>query len=120
VGHYGQRVDAATPGKGSAFVIHYNPAATGKDEISVGDDKVVPAIKNADGTTGRPGEIGMIHEFVHGDHINHGTYDPTQTRARDPDSAQRGQMTKEEINTRNKESMIRKERNVVERESVSN
>jgi hypothetical protein len=76
----------------------------------------IPAIQNADGTTGRPAYIGLGHELIHTDHANNGKVaSTTPTNALDPDSKQRGVLSQEEINTRKEDSQIRKEQKVPER-----
>lgn len=91
-------------GPGTGSTIEYNPTATGS------------GIVNADGTTGRPASIGLGHELGHAERNNDGSrvmaVDPNKT---DPDTGQKGTLTKNEILIRQKDSQIRKEQGVVER-----
>jgi hypothetical protein len=103
---------------GSGVTIEYNPNNTGASPVSV-PGGVVPAIQNADGTTGRLAVIGLGHELIHTDHANSGKVaSTTPTTARDPDSGQRGVLSQEELNTRPQDSQIRKEQGVPQRAPV--
>ncbi len=99
--------DAQTPGKGTSSTISYNPNTT-----ESGPDGIV----NADGSTGRPPEIGLGHELFHAQDMKDGTYDATiDPNKTDPDSKQKGVLDKEEISVRKKDSELREEQGVVER-----
>jgi RHS repeat-associated protein len=94
----------ASNGTGTGSTVEYNPNGTGS------------AIVNADGTTGRPPQVGLAHELVHTESNAAGTTnftkDPSKT---DPDTGKKGTLTKDEINTRKVDSQIRKEQHTVER-----
>ncbi|HFG0578759.1 TPA: RHS repeat-associated core domain-containing protein, partial [Flavobacterium psychrophilum] len=102
----GTKADATATGNGpgTGSSIDYNPSATGS------------SIVNADGTTGRPAEIGLAHELGHAERNNDGnrnmSIDATKT---DPDTGTKGVLTKNEILIRQKDSEIRKEQGVPER-----
>ncbi len=95
---------AASNGTGANTTIEYDPTNKGS------------TIVNADGTTGRPAKIGLGHELAHAKSNAEGktdfTFDPKKT---DPDTGQKGVLTKDELNTRKIDSKIRKENGVVER-----
>lgn len=92
------------PGLGTGSEIKYNPNSKGED------------IVNADGTTGRPAEIGLGHELGHAKNNKDGTRDThLDTEKTDPDTGEKGVLTKEEINVRQIDSQIREEQGVVPR-----
>ena len=91
-------------GPGADSTVEYNPNSTGS------------GIVNADGTKGRPAEIGLGHELGHAqDNINGASDDKINTTAKDPDSGKTGVLTNNEISVRKTDSAIRKEQGVVER-----
>ena len=68
-------------------------------------------IINADGTTGRPSEIGLAHELIHAESMKLGNNKTSQKLPNviDPDTRSKGKMTKEELISRIRENLIRKE-----------
>jgi RHS repeat-associated protein len=100
----GTEVQNTSNGVGSGSTIEYNTNAAGE------------AIKNFDGTTGRPSFVGLGHELAHAKSnikgSNNRTRPPNKT---DPDSGERGRLSLEEIETRKIDSKIRKENGVKER-----
>ncbi|MBK8417105.1 MAG: hypothetical protein IPL22_22855 [Bacteroidetes bacterium] len=56
-------------------------------------------IVNADGTTGRPSEIGLAHELIHAESMMLGNNKTSQKLPNviDPDSKKPGKVTREEI-----------------------
>lgn len=92
------------PGPGTGSEIRYDPNELGTD------------IVNADGTTGRPAEIGLAHELGHGLENKRGVRDVSLDSTKtDPDTGIKGDLTKSEVSTRKLDSQIRKEQGVVER-----
>jgi len=91
-------------GLGADSKVEYNPNATGSD------------IVNADGTKGRPVEIGLGHELAHAESAANGTMDMSKdATVTDPDTKSQGRLTRDEISVRRTDSAIRKEQGVVER-----
>lgn len=85
-------------GVGTGSLIKYNPNESGND------------IKNYDGTTGRPAEIGLAHELLHGERNVDGTSDRTKDPLTiDPDTKLQGILEIEEIDVRKKDTEIRHE-----------
>jgi len=85
------------PGPGTGSEIRYDPNELGTD------------IVNADGTKGRPAEIGLAHELGYGLENIRGVRDvsPDVTKT-GPDTGTKGNLTKSEISTRKLDSQIRK------------
>ncbi|MBK7695350.1 MAG: thrombospondin type 3 repeat-containing protein [Saprospiraceae bacterium] len=77
-------------------------------------------IVNADGTTGRPSEIGLAHELIHAESMMLGNNKTSQKLPNviDPDSKKPGKVTREEIKTRIRENIIRKEQNIKARATI--
>jgi RHS repeat-associated protein len=73
-----------------------------------------PSVVNADGTTGRPAKIGLAHELIHADHNMRGQNTNNQTTTSvDPDGGGGTRtLTREELNTRRQENVIRAEQRV--------
>ncbi|MFZ6010247.1 MAG: RHS repeat-associated core domain-containing protein [Bacteroidota bacterium] len=95
---------AAEDGTGTGSTIQYNPSNTGSD------------IKNADGTTGRPPQVGLAHEGFHAKSNAEGTTDFNKNNGKtNPDTGSVGQLTNDEVKTRKAENEIRKEQNVAPR-----
>ena len=91
---------ASTPGKGSGTKIGFNP----NDKTGGYDVK---------GNAARPPEVGLAHELIHSGHANSGTIDNAKMpNATDPDTGKKGELDKEEVNTRKEENIIRKEQGV--------
>ena len=91
-------------GKGTDSTVEYNPTNAGTGVV------------NADGTTGRPPEIGLGHELAHAEHNKNGTRDPAiDTTKTDPDSGRTGVLSNNEVTVRKTDSELRKEQGVVER-----
>ncbi|WP_256484440.1 M91 family zinc metallopeptidase [Mucilaginibacter flavidus] len=91
-------------GPGTGSTVEYNPDGKGS------------TIVNADGSTGRPAQIGLAHELAHAERNKDGSRDMAIDQNKtDPDSGQKGVLTKNEILVRQKDSQIRKEQGVVER-----
>ncbi len=89
------------PGRGTGSEIRYNADSKGED------------IVNVDGTTGRPAEIGLGHELAHAKNNMNGTRDThIDTSKTDPDTGEKGVLSKEEINVRQTDNLIRGEQNV--------
>jgi len=94
-------------GPGADSTVKYNPNSTGS------------GIVNADGTEGRPAEIGLGHELAHAQDNKNGTSnDNINPTAKDPDSGRTGVLTNNEISVRKTDSAIRKEQGVVERKQL--
>ena len=72
---------------------------------------------NADGTTGRPANIGLAHELIHADHNMRGNnVNKVDTNVPDGDDRSgKRTLTQEEVNTRKQENMIRREQRVKSR-----
>ena len=102
---------ASNPDVGSDSYILYNPQATGENII------------NEDGSAGRPAQIGLAHELIHGKKNANGKNDQTKRPdVVDPDGgynlpgAKKDDiMPQVEIDTRIEENEIRKEQNVTPR-----
>ncbi len=91
-------------GTGTDSTVEYNPTNAGTGVV------------NADGTTGRPPEIGLGHELAHAEHNKNGTRDPAiDTTKTDPDSGRTGVLSNNEVSVRKTDSAIRKEQGVIER-----
>ena len=73
-------------------------------------------VANADGTTGRPSNIVLGHELIHADHNMRGNNDKSPTTSVDADGKGTGTLSREELNTRKQENVIRKEQNVKPRQ----
>ncbi|KJS06199.1 MAG: hypothetical protein VR77_06175 [Flavobacteriales bacterium BRH_c54] len=75
-------------------------------------------IKNSDGTTGRPIEIGLGHELIHADRIisnetiEDNDSNPDFYNTVDPDSGEKGVLYDEEIKVRELENVLREEQDV--------
>jgi RHS repeat-associated protein len=71
-------------------------------------------VVNADGTTGRPAKIGLAHELIHADHNMRGQNTNNQTTTSvDPDGGGGTRtLSREELNTRQQEAVIREEQKV--------
>ncbi len=77
-------------GIGADATIFYDPSETGS------------RIVNADGTKGRPAEIGLGHELGHSKNIIKGVLSFVKNlTATDPDTKQKGRLSNEEIGNRN-------------------
>lgn len=97
----------ATNGVGTGSRIVYNP-----------DDKGA-AVVNADGSKGRPAQVGLGHELAHTQINKDGKADLTiATNKTDPDSKKKGVLTNYEIQVRRIDSQIRREQKYVERMQV--
>ncbi|MGH2666324.1 M91 family zinc metallopeptidase [Flavobacterium sp.] len=82
------------------------------------------SVQNADGSYGRPAEIGLGHELIHADMNATGNTDSTPVKVIKPDIPNSvafpnaipqgavGTTTQEEINVRDRENKIRKEQGV--------
>jgi RHS repeat-associated protein len=91
------------PKIGSGSNIKYDPSDEGE------------FIKNIDGTTGRPSQIGLAHELLHGEQNIDGTHNGNMNHMiMDPDSQSPG-LSYEEIKVRESDSIIREEQNVTKR-----
>jgi hypothetical protein len=111
--------------QGNSTTPFYNPAGSldGSGRLSMGTDTTIeydpngnPQIANADGTYGRPPFIGLDHELGHAEYYGGGAVDYTYEKSVvDPDTGNKGGLTKEEIRNRVLDSKIRKEQKVVER-----
>ena len=100
---------AAIKGMGSGSNIDFNPNSSGFD------------IVNSDGSTGRMAEIGLAHELLHARKNKNGEHDEIKDENKiDPDTKQRGVLTKEEIQVRKEDSEIRKEQGQKERAQPHN
>jgi hypothetical protein len=73
-------------------------------------------VANADGSTGRPSNIGLGHELIHADHNMRGNNDKSPTTSVDADGKGTGTLSREELNTRKQENVLRKEQNVKPRQ----
>jgi RHS repeat-associated protein len=105
----------ATNGKGTNATVEFNPQNTYN-----GSDGTFP-IPNEDGTKGAPASIFLGHELIHGQSDVHGTADKTKpSGVTDPDTKQKGILTKDEIGARQQENKIRSENNVVKRDIPNN
>lgn len=96
-------VDAAD-GTGTGSTIGYNPNEKGS------------TIVNADGSTGRPPQVGLGHELEHAKVNSEGKRDKTIVPGKtDPDTGLKGTLDKNEIHVRKVDSQIRKEQKYKER-----
>ncbi|WP_062053200.1 RHS repeat-associated core domain-containing protein [Aquimarina longa] len=79
-------------------------------------------IKNEDGSTGRPTEIGLGHELLHADNMLSGNVDDGDAPEdiEDPDTRQEGVLSAEEISVRENENEIRSEQGVKQRKAPIN
>ncbi len=128
--------DVSNVGDGNST--HATNDATAKGEIAGGSGSVISfnpnnleqgsnGITNADGTTGRPSQVGLAHELGHALDNNNGTKvvvdydDPVSIKKGasiviDPDSGKRVYMEKDEIRVRTKiDNPIRKEQGAKQR-----
>ncbi|RPD42563.1 hypothetical protein EG028_05150 [Chitinophaga barathri] len=88
-------------GKGADAVVEYDPNAKGEN------------IQNEDGSTGRPGYIGLMHELIHVRNMFNGNVDTREAKnVKDPDHPELRDLTNEEIKVRTLENEIRKEHNI--------
>jgi len=93
-------MDAATGKKdgGSGSVVSFDPKDPGK------------GVANADGTTGRPAQVGLGHELGHAKDGVEGKVTNEKSIVRDPDSGARVYMTNDELKVRKKiDNPIRRE-----------
>jgi uncharacterized protein RhaS with RHS repeats len=89
---------------GTGSLINFNPNKKGDNVI------------NADGTTGRPAQIGLAHELIHAENNMAGRNDKTDTKKIAPEGRNSNQtLTKEEDSTRRKENVIRTEQKYKQR-----
>ncbi|WP_073584669.1 RHS repeat-associated core domain-containing protein [Flavobacterium cucumis] len=73
------------------------------------------SIQNEDGTYGRPPEIGLAHELIHADANAKGEVDKTPVSTTNPDIPGQGNAVlsdKDEVNSRDRENIIRDEQKV--------
>jgi len=73
------------------------------------------SIQNEDGTYGRPPEIGLAHELIHADANTKGEVDKTAVSTINPDIPGQGNTVvsdKDEVNSRDRENIIRDEQKV--------
>jgi Effector protein len=96
--------DKSQDGTGTGSLVTFN--INGKGE----------KVTNADGSTGRPSNIGLGHELIHADHNMRGNNDKSPTTSVDPDGKGTGTLTREELNTRRQENVIRREQKVKPRQ----
>ncbi|SHK78875.1 RHS repeat-associated core domain-containing protein [Chitinophaga jiangningensis] len=97
-------VGATNPDVGSGSSVKYNPDDTGEN------------IKNEDGSTGRPAQVGLAHELLHAERNVDGTHDKERAEGlMDPDSRMMNILPKEERGVRAKDSQIRREQGVLPR-----
>jgi RHS repeat-associated protein len=90
--------DAKTPGVGSGSSVKYNPDDAGE------------YIKNNDGTTGRPSQVGLAHELLHAERNADGTHNSNVAIGlMDPDSGLKNILSVEEREVRVMDSKIRDE-----------
>nr|WP_255369107.1 RHS repeat-associated core domain-containing protein [Flavobacterium sp. fv08] len=92
----------------------------GDTSVSFNPDAKGENISNADGTKGRPAEIGLAHELIHADENakTDGAYDKTPVAIINPDGAYPGnkvEVQQDEINVRERENKIREEQKVTPR-----
>jgi len=103
--------DDAQNHTGTGSVVEFNP-----DKTSATATKSEPAMVNADGSTGRPGFIGLGHELSHAQEDKNGTRDVSIAKGvTDPDTKQKDRLTNSEIQVRGKENEIRGENHIVKR-----
>ena len=85
------------------------------DPTNLSDGVTRPGIQNEDGTDGRPSEIGLGHELIHADFNAKGEVDKTPVDVINPDGYYRGRKVttdQDEVNSRTRENVIRKEQGV--------
>jgi RHS repeat-associated protein len=95
-----------------------NPNSSGaSSDISYNRNDPRNDIKNDDGTTGRPTQVGLGHELGHALDNARGQNDPSKPgNVTDPDSGRKGVLTKDEIKVRTQyDNPIRKEQGVPQR-----
>lgn len=79
------------------------------------------SVVNSDGTTGRLPKIGLAHELIHADHNMRGENKNNQTTTSvDPDGGGGARtLSREEVNTRQQENVIRREHPRVKQRSLN-
>ncbi|THD32008.1 MAG: hypothetical protein DI588_10430 [Flavobacterium johnsoniae] len=90
----------------------------GNTAIIFDPNKNGDTIANADGTTGRPAEIGLAHELIHADENSKakGDYDKTPVTIINPDGEKPGdkvEVQKDELIVRERENKIREEQGII-------
>ena len=102
--------DASQDGTGSGATVYYNPF-----NRNDGSDGRV-AVMNVDGTVGASPFVFLGHELIHTQDMKNGkdNNDPDATKT-DPDTKQKGVLSKAEISVRQRENELRRENKITER-----
>jgi RHS repeat-associated protein len=86
-------------------------------EVSFNPDKKTGGV-DVNGSNERPAEIGLAHELTHASHFSDGKNDKdANANLIDPDTGDKGQLSKEEVQTRKEENTIRKEQGLPDRQT---
>jgi Effector protein len=119
-----------TTGEGKENITYKSENGDSKvrfDPTNPADGSKGNAILNADGTSGRPAEIGLAHELIHADFNAKGTVDNKYVEVINPDVTASGSSKKQgdkvitnqdELNARDRENVIRKEQGITPRAEV--
>ena len=113
-----------TTGEGKENITHKSKngdSIISFDPTNQGDGTKGNSIQNADGTYGRPAEIGLAHELIHADANAKGEVDKTPVSTTNPDKPGQGEKVttdQDEVNTRERENVIRDEQKVKPRKEL--